>query len=162
MKTQKNRLIGSKFNFNEEISILDAYSVKNMKGDKWFLFKTNILKENKYPVISDEIFLTEGIVHNRLSRKKIKIKFINEILLTAYYNSDGYTANKISLKKNNPLGYLVYYFENVISKELKINKYYFFNIINLFSLILLKSKKPIILLIMLIFAISNQYTEIFN
>ena len=124
-----------------------------MKGDKWFLFKTNILKENKFPIISDETFLTEGIVHNRLSRKNIKIKFINEILLTAYYKIDGYTANKISLKKNNPLGYLVYYFENVISKELKINKYYFFNIINLFSLILLKSKKPIVLLIMLIFAL---------
>ena len=152
IEDSKNRLIGTKFNFDEEISILDAYSVKNMKGDKWFLFKTNILKENKYPIISDEIFLTEGIVHNRISRKKIKIKFINEILLTAYYISDGYTANKISLKKNNPLGYLMYYFENVISKELKINKYYFSNIINLFSLILLKSKKPIILLIMLIFA----------
>ena len=70
VEDSKNRLIGSKFNFNEEISILDAYSVKNIQGDKWFLFKTNILKENKYPVISDEIFLTEGIFHNRLSRKK--------------------------------------------------------------------------------------------
>ena len=51
IEDSKNRLIGSKFNFNEEISILDAYSIKNMKGDKWFLFKTNILKENKYPVL---------------------------------------------------------------------------------------------------------------
>ena len=65
------------------------------------------------------------------------------------------TGNDIKkhIEKNNPLGDLAYYFENVISKELKINKYYFFNIINLFSLILLKSKKPIILLIMLIFAL---------
>ena len=78
---------------------------------------------------------------------------VKEILLIGGYNRDGLTANKISIKNNNPLGYLVYYFENVISKELKINKYYFFNIINLFSLILLKSKKPIILFIMLIFAI---------
>ncbi|MDC0226798.1 glycosyltransferase family 2 protein [Alphaproteobacteria bacterium] len=152
VENSKNNLIGSKLSKELSISILDFYSKKRMKGDKWFLFKTDILKNNKFPIIDGEKFITEGIIHNRISRKNIKLKFINKILLKAFYNKDGYTANKINLKKSNPFGYLIYYFENITSKEFTFNKYYFYNLINIIVLILLKSKHPIKISIMFILA----------
>lgn len=110
----------------------------NIRGDKAEAFKTNILKEYKFPVYEDERFLTEAVIWNRIAKDGYKLRWINKIIYITEYLDDGLTKKYDSLMARNINGTKLYYSEflslnSTISEEVKENarteyvKYLFIN-----------------------------------
>ena len=127
-------------------TIYNAYLTNKVDGDKWFIWKTNFIRNYKFPIFENEKFVPEGLLFNRISRDNSKIKFYPEILLNARYQSDGYSKNIKKLKFKNFNGFSNFYLENIFSNSISPNKYYLKSIIGVNMLILNKSKRPFIVL----------------
>lgn len=95
-----------KINFNRKVINLPVlYTKYKFHAETCAMFKTNTLKEAKYPNI-DEKFIPESYMFDRLSQK-YDVLFINEAYSITEYLEDGYTVQSSKLYHNNPLG--VYY-----------------------------------------------------
>ncbi|MDD7568931.1 MAG: glycosyltransferase family 2 protein [[Actinobacillus] rossii] len=88
---------------------IDATNIQrkkfNILGDKFEVFYTKILKENKFPVFEGEKFLPEIIVWTRIAAKGLKLRWYNEIIYIGEYLDDGLTKSNEKLIRNNPKGY---------------------------------------------------------
>ena len=110
-KNTKGDVLGGYF----PADIFDSDSLNVMfrlgiSGDKWGFHRTDILRENLFPVIQGEKFIVEGIVWNRIAAR-FKMRFVNEPLLIAGYFSDGLSRSSVKLRANNPNGACLYYCE---------------------------------------------------
>lgn len=79
-------------------------------ADRWGFIKTSILKKYRFPQYKNEIFLSEGIVWNRMA-KDYRVRFINEKLKIVEYRDDGLSRSSIKLRSKNPNGAVAYYEE---------------------------------------------------
>lgn len=91
-----------------DCSVLEYRYERNIKGDKAEVFVTKILKENKFPEIEGENFITEAIVWDQLG-SKYKMRWINEVIYMCEYLEDGLTKNSTFLRVKNIQGTLLYY-----------------------------------------------------
>lgn len=102
---ESREVVGSTF----EGKYVDATSLErkkyNIVGDKFEIFFTKILQENKFPEFDGEKFVTEMVVWNRIARLGYKIRWFNDIVYICEYLSDGLTANLLKLYKANPKGF---------------------------------------------------------
>lgn len=87
-------------------------------GDKAEVYFTDILKNNKFPVIKDEKILTEAIVWNRIS-KIYDLKYFNEVIYLCDYLNDGLSHNSFRNSLKNYKGWLLYYNELLCFKKLE-------------------------------------------
>ena len=126
-----NRLVGDPYPFNNMISDHNEMRYKyKVKGEKWGMQKTEILKYFKFPV---EYFnngsIPEGILWSRVSDTGRKILFINETLRT-YHNEKNRisisTGAKANLKLNSfgSMEALKYELNNQF-KYFKLNPWHF-------------------------------------
>lgn len=110
---------------------IDATSTErkkyNIVGDKFEVFFTKILRENKFPEFEGEKFMTEMVVWNRIARQGYKLRWYNDIVYICEYLEDGLTANLLNLYKKNPLGFALNIKEQVkfdnISFKQKVSYY---------------------------------------
>lgn len=86
------------------------YHTHGVTGDKPFIFKTEILRQTKFPEIPGEKFVPEALLFNRICRDK-KMKFFNTGIACVEYMANGYSANYFSLCKRNPKAQCLYYKE---------------------------------------------------
>ncbi|HFI0064554.1 TPA: glycosyltransferase family 2 protein [Streptococcus suis] len=101
----KDRLIGKTFK-GEYIDVSSIERDKyNILGDKLEVFKTRVLKVNKFPEIPNEKFLSEIVLWTRIAAQGYKIRWVNKIIYICEYLEDGLTANNEKLIKENPYGY---------------------------------------------------------
>lgn len=108
---KKNQIIGTEFPFDFYISdMFDVFYDKRVKGDKWGFFRTDILRQYKFPIFPGENFLTEALVWNRIALK-YKTVFVNENLLVVEYQSNGLSAGSLRLRIKNFQGATAYYRE---------------------------------------------------
>ncbi|MBU8883070.1 glycosyltransferase family 2 protein [Kaistella sp. DKR-2] len=102
--TVSNILIGNTF----EGHFLDAYywerASKNIIGDKAEVYKTEVLKNFKFPSFGDEKFLTEETVWY-LMGEDYKIRYYNDIIYYSDYLDDGLSKNINKHLLNSPKGY---------------------------------------------------------
>ncbi len=124
-------------------TMLETVSKYNIKGDKWLAFKSKFAKTFSYPILDNEKLVPEGVVFNRMARAGFKILFINTPLLVHEYNQDGITLNISKIKKSNPLGFILYYFENIISINTRFNKYYIKNTVAIMDILIDHSSKKV-------------------
>lgn len=71
------------------------------------VFKTEIIKNYKYPIIENERFMPLSYVFDQID-KSYKYKVLHEPIMVCEYQSDGMTKNKRKLIKENPIGYRIY------------------------------------------------------
>lgn len=81
---------------NIESSYIDADSFDfryryKVKGDKAEAFRTDILKQNKFPYFKNENFLTEATLYNRISDLGYVLRWTDEIIYYCEYREDGLT-----------------------------------------------------------------------
>lgn len=86
-----------------KLSIL--YTKYKFHAETCAMFKTEMLKEAKYPDIEQK-FIPESYMFDKLSQK-YEVLFINKAYSVTEYLADGYTVQSNKLYHNNPLG--VYY-----------------------------------------------------
>lgn len=114
---------------------LDATSLEatykyKLFGDKAEVFYTNILKENKFPEIEGEKFITENVLWHKIAAMGYKIRWFNEIIYLCEYREDGLTKNALKNVVKNCKGETFYH-----NQELLFNipiKYKFKHQINYF------------------------------
>jgi len=87
---------------------IDATSIErnkyNILGDKFEVFKTKILKDNKFPEIEGENFLSEIILWTRIAYQGYKIRWYNEIIYICDYLPDGLTRDNDEILRKNYRG----------------------------------------------------------
>lgn len=106
-----NSIIGSKFIKDvRDSNFFDIFYCDKTVGDKCGFFRTDILKEFKFPVFGNEKFLPEALVWNRISLK-YKTRFVNENLVVVDYQPDGLSKKNIEIRVANPIGTVIYYKE---------------------------------------------------
>ncbi len=74
-----------------------------IKGDKWLVVKTDIVKKFPFPEFEGENFIAEGSVWNQIG-KNYKTRFINEALEFMEYLDDGLSSKTRQLRRDNCLG----------------------------------------------------------
>lgn len=87
----------------KDATLLERYS--EFDGERAFAFYTNIHKKYKYPVFTNERFMTEAVVWNRIAKDGYKMRFSNDIICIYEYRDDGLTKAGNSIFINNPHGY---------------------------------------------------------
>lgn len=86
-----------------EGTLLERYS--NIDGERAFIFFTDVHKKYLYPEFTDEKFMTEAVVYNRMAHDGYKMRFYNDIIWIYEYLEDGLTKAGNELFLNNPRGY---------------------------------------------------------
>lgn len=83
---------------------LELYQKLGFEGDTLRLYKTKILKKYLFPIISNEKFISENVVFDKIDTK-YKMLVIEEILYLCEYQDDGLTRNINNIRIKNPIGY---------------------------------------------------------
>lgn len=90
-----------KLKYKSGLELIQKYK---FHGDTLRMYKTKILKENKFPNVTSDKFIPENVVYDRIDAN-YKMLLINEILYYCDYLEDGYTKNINNIRHNNPIGY---------------------------------------------------------
>lgn len=108
----KNQILGGipKFKKNQEYIDVSNFNRERylLNGDKSEIYRTKLLKENKFPEFDGEYFVTEDVVFQEIAAKGYLIRWFNEPIYICDYRDDGLTkgkANDIIGHKNNYKGY---------------------------------------------------------
>lgn len=108
---QNNELLSDKFPEIEEVS--NIYSLNqefNCNGEFVFVFPTEVLQKNKFPVFEGERFLTESVLYDSL---RCKMRILPNVIEVCEYQSDGLSNNLNRIMKNNPAGYCLYFQQRI-------------------------------------------------
>jgi glycosyltransferase involved in cell wall biosynthesis len=110
-----NELVGSgfKMNFGNYTDIY--FGKKSSKGDKLFIFRTEIYKKSLMPPLLNEKFMPESVIYINSSHFG-KFKLLNEVLYYGDYLLDGMTNNSRKILIENIQGHI---FERI--QILKLN-----------------------------------------
>lgn len=82
------------------------------KGDKCFIFRTDIAKDYLFPIVENEKFFPESYVFDMIGKKHTFITLRKEVNICEY-QEDGYSNNFINLMLNNPIGFKAYYCQRI-------------------------------------------------
>lgn len=103
-----NHAVGSTF-IGEWIDAKSTERSKyNIQGDKFEVFYTEILQNNKFPEIENEKFMTEAIVWNRIAEQGYYIRWYNDPIYICDYLEDGLTDSRDRLVRQSPIGYSMF------------------------------------------------------
>lgn len=127
---ENNNLVGTSFNGD----FLDAKSNERRKykitGDKFEIYYTNILKNNRFPEIENEKFMTEAIVWTRIAAKGYYLRWYKDNIYVCEYLEGGLTDSRERLIEDSPIGYAEYIKEQVkygnITIKQKLGYYSFY------------------------------------
>ncbi|WP_175557225.1 glycosyltransferase family 2 protein [Eubacterium maltosivorans] len=90
----------------------------NILVDPILVYKTEVIKKYRYPIIKGEKFIAESYVYDQIDQK-YKYMILQESLYCCEYLEDGLSANVYNLLKKNPKGYFLTKKQSI---ELSINK----------------------------------------
>ena len=111
---RNGKIIGSTFSGNVISCSAIERNKYNIKGDKFEVYYTNILKKYPFPEFEGEKFLSEIIVWTRMAKDGYIIEWHNDIIYLCEYLNDGLTTNNYKLLRNNPKGYALRIKEQVL------------------------------------------------
>ena len=98
----ENEIIGDEFKEEKFISDhIEKRYIKNLKGDLAEVYKTELIKNYKFPVFPQQKFCAEGLIWNRIA-KKHKSLFISKIIYITEYLENGLSANSIKNRRESP------------------------------------------------------------
>lgn len=107
-------VIGTRFPFDSYVSKPYVYYNKhNIRGDKFDIFKSSVLKKFQFPVYAGESFISEGVVWNRI-HKEYDALFINKGLQIVEYQNEGYTVDTKKNRIANPNGAMLVNYEGFL------------------------------------------------
>ncbi|WP_019037076.1 glycosyltransferase family 2 protein [Psychroflexus tropicus] len=115
---QNSEKIGSKFPNRSFYSNHVQKTYKdNIKGDLAEVYKTEIMRQYKFPCFRNERYVAEGLMWNRIA-KKYNSFFIDECIYLAEYQLDGLSSNSVMLRHNSPQYSNLFYTELLEYKSL--------------------------------------------
>lgn len=131
-----DKCIGDDFPDNIKMCTLFYLTeILKVKGDKCLIYRTDILKKNKFPEINGVKFITESVIYDKIDRN-YSMFLLNEIVCICEYQNDGYTNNFKKLMFNNPIGFKLYYNQRIdMAQDMKsriiyMGKYHAFKLLS--------------------------------
>lgn len=103
-------IVGSQFQGDIQSNSIDIRFVHKISGDLVEVFKTDVLKENLFPVFDKERFCPEALVWNRIAQN-YDLLFFNEPIYVCEYLADGLTSNIVKIRMKSPKASMLYYSE---------------------------------------------------
>ena len=91
---------------------MDIRTKHHVKGDLKEVFKTEVLKEFTFPVISGEKFFPELFLWNRIATK-YKLRYFNQPIYMVEYQPSGLSASIIRIRMKSPIASMMTYSELV-------------------------------------------------
>lgn len=121
---ENKEVIGTKFPENLKSSrYFELYKIHKIKGDKKFIYRTDLIKKNPYPIFQGEKYVGLDYKYMKLD-EKYKLGLMNKPVCIVEYLPDGSSLNMFKQYKNNPKGFSFYRIENM--KNPSGNKLYKF------------------------------------
>jgi glycosyltransferase involved in cell wall biosynthesis len=115
-RDNNGKLIGTPFPYNVFIGKPFIYYNKfNIKGDKFDFFKSDILKDYRFPIIEGEKFIAESVLWNKI-HSDYNALFINKNLQVVEYIHNGLTNNALNLRLCNPKGAILVNYQGLMLK----------------------------------------------
>ncbi|RDW20403.1 glycosyltransferase family 2 protein [Oceanobacillus chungangensis] len=105
---QDNSIIGT--TLPEEIkrsTLFDLYYSHGVTGDKKLVYRTDLTKENPYPIFDNEKYVGLAYKYYMLD-KRYELLLMNEILCFVEYLPDGSSRNMLNQYRKNPRGFSFY------------------------------------------------------
>lgn len=96
-------------------------SKMGVTGDMKEVFRTSVLKEFPFPEIEGERFCSEALLWNRIATK-YKLRYFNQVIYLAEYQSDGITAGIVKARMNSPVASMMTYLEMTQFKEVPVKE----------------------------------------
>ncbi|MGL5901696.1 MAG: hypothetical protein ACRCZO_03355, partial [Cetobacterium sp.] len=90
----------------------DIYKLHKVKGDKKFIYRTELIKQNPYPVFEGEKYVGLDYKYMKLD-EHYSLGLINEAVCIVEYLQDGSSLNMFRQYKNNPKGFAFYRVQNM-------------------------------------------------
>lgn len=98
----------------------DLYKKYKIKGDKKFIYRTELIKDNPYPLYKGEKYVGLDYKYMKLD-EKYELGLMNEKVCVVEYLEDGSSKNMFRQYKNNPKGFAFYRIENMKNPRGSIN-----------------------------------------
>lgn len=120
-KCDQNRTLLSK-KFPQEMSVSNIYALNqeyNCMGEFVFVFPTELLKKNKFPVFAGERFLTESVLYDKMN---CRMHLLEKVIEVCEYQTDGLSNNLNEIMKKNPAGYCMYFMQRIDMQTTFINR----------------------------------------
>lgn len=114
-----HQVIGSPYTADEIVDTFTNQRINlNTFGDKFEIFKTDILKQYPFPEFDGENFVSEATIWCKMSLE-YKMKFINKGIYICDYQTEGLSAGVHKRLFNNPKGASACYL-SMSSKQVKL------------------------------------------
>ena len=98
-------IIGDKFPTElYESTVFDLYNKYKIKGDKKFIYRTELTKQYPYPIFDGEKYVSLGYKYAKLD-EKYKMALMNEVVCIVEYMDDGSSKNMLRQYRKNPKGF---------------------------------------------------------
>lgn len=142
----------------------DADEFVGFKADTAIVLYTSLFKDNKFPVHSNEKFLTECVVWNKII-SKYNIRCVNKAITTGEYLDGGLTSSYLLLLNKSPNGVFNLINTNMETADFSLNilkqtAYHFSSIFNFKNIIKLfrreMSFKSVMLVIVTIYVLLRK------
>lgn len=93
-------------------SLIELNERYRCRGEFSIALKTNIARENPYPVFCGENFIGELVIYDRFCRKDC-FALLPKVVTICEYQPDGLSARANHLMRENPAGYCLYFMQRI-------------------------------------------------
>ena len=110
---EDGKVIGTKFPKNLKSSkYFDIYNKHGVKGDKKFIYRTELTREFPYPEFEGEKYVGLDYKYKKLD-EKYEMALVNKVVCVVEYMEDGSSKNMLRQYRNNPKGWRFFRLENL-------------------------------------------------
>lgn len=121
---EDGKVIGTKFPDNiKSAKYFDIYNKHGVKGDKKFIYRTELTREFPYPEFEGEKYVGLDYKYKKLD-EKYEMALVNKVVCVVEYMEDGSSKNMLRQYRNNPKGWCFFRLENLKIPNISI-KYKF-------------------------------------
>ncbi|MBQ7565289.1 MAG: glycosyltransferase family 2 protein [Lachnospiraceae bacterium] len=89
-------------------STLYGLYLKGFHGETTLVYRTEVLRSYPFPEISGEKYVPEDYIYDKIDRNYV-LKVIPRVLTVCELTQSGYTESLKKLKRENPVGWYLYY-----------------------------------------------------
>lgn len=107
---ENGKIIGTPFSKNNFIAGLYGLEHNGERGERSIIFKSDVIRNYPFPIISGERFMTESVIYDRIDQS-YKFFVVNEILTVCEYQAEGLSSNPRQLMHKYPGGYFIYFMQ---------------------------------------------------
>lgn len=138
---EDGNIIGIKFPDNLKSSkYFDIYNKYGVKGDKKFIYRTELTRNFPYPEFNGEKYVGLDYKYKKLD-EKYEMALVNKVVCIVEYMEDGSSKNMIRQYKNNPNGWRFFRLENLKIPNTSIMYKFKESVHYISSSLILKDKK---------------------